>query len=98
MAYIELGQGEPLVCIHGSLCDFRVWSPVLGPLSLRHQVIAPSLRDYFPDRWDGAGAEFTVARHVDDVIAFIESKGGAVNLLGHSRGGHIAFRVAQKRP
>jgi pimeloyl-ACP methyl ester carboxylesterase len=98
MAYIELGQGEPLVCIHGSLCDFRVWSPVLGPLSRQHRVIAPSLRHYFPDRWDGTGAGFTVARHVDDVIAFLESMGGAVNLLGHSRGGHIAFRVAQKRP
>jgi len=30
MAYIEVGSGQTLVCIHGSLCDFRVWSPVLG--------------------------------------------------------------------
>ena len=32
MAYIEVGQGEPLVCVHGTLCDFRIWSQVLGPL------------------------------------------------------------------
>ena len=38
-------------------------------------------------------------RDVADVIAFIEALGtGPVDLMGHSRGGHIAFRVAQQRP
>ena len=33
MAYLDVGQarnGPPLVCVHGSLCDFRIWSSVLG--------------------------------------------------------------------
>jgi pimeloyl-ACP methyl ester carboxylesterase len=47
MAYIEVGEGSPLVCVHGSLCDSRIWSCVLGPLSRRHPVIAPSLRHFF---------------------------------------------------
>ncbi len=99
MAYIEVGEGPPLVCVHGSLCDFRVWSPVLGPLSRRHRVIALSLRRFFPEHWDGTGGGFTIAQHVADLIAFIEGLGaGPVHLLGHSRGGHIAFRVAQQRP
>jgi pimeloyl-ACP methyl ester carboxylesterase len=34
MAYLEIGQGPPLVCIHGTLGDFRTWSAVLGPLWL----------------------------------------------------------------
>jgi pimeloyl-ACP methyl ester carboxylesterase len=33
IAYIELGEGSPLVCVHGTLGDFRLWSPILGPLS-----------------------------------------------------------------
>ncbi len=100
MAYIELGQGSHLVCVHGALGDFRVWSPVLGPLSRRHRVISLSLRRFFPEHWDGVGDGFTVAQHVADVIAFIEGLGASnnVHLLGHSRGGHIAFRVAQQRP
>jgi pimeloyl-ACP methyl ester carboxylesterase len=98
MAYIAVGQGETLVCVHGSLCDFRVWSPVLGLLSRRHRVITPSLRRFFPEHWDGVGDDFTVAQHIADLIAFLEALGGQVNLLGHSRGGHIAFRVAQQRP
>ena len=89
LAYLEVGQGPPLLCVHGSLCDFRVWSPVLGPLSRRHRVIAPSLRHFFPERWDGRGPGFTVAQHVADVVAFIEGLGaGPLHLMGHSRGGH----------
>jgi pimeloyl-ACP methyl ester carboxylesterase len=99
MAYIEVGRGPHLVCVHGSLCDFRVWSPVLGPLSHQHRVIAVSLRHFFPERWDGMGHGFTIAQHVADMVAFIESlQVGALHLMGHSRGGHIAFRVAQRRP
>ncbi len=99
MAYLELGEGTPLVCVHGTLGDFRVWSPVLGPLSRRHRVIAISLRHFFPEHWDGMGSDYTIAQHVSDVIGFIESLGAApVDLMGHSRGGHISFRVAQQRP
>ena len=99
MAFMEVGEGPPIVCVHGSLCDFRIWSPVLGPLSRRHRVISLSLRRFFPEHWDGIGSGFTIAQHVADLIAFIEGVGaGTVHLLGHSRGGHIAFRVAQQRP
>jgi len=99
IAYIELDEGPPLVCVHGTLGDFRVWSPVLGPLSRRCRVFALSLRHFFPEHRDGVGSDFTIAQHVADVIGFIEALDeGSVNLLGHSRGGHIAFRVAQQRP
>ena len=99
MAYIALGSGPPLVAIHGSLGDFRSWSPVMGPLSRHHRLIVPSLRRFFPEVWDGKGGGFTIPQHVADTVAFIEGlKLGPVHLMGHSRGGHIAFRVAQARP
>jgi pimeloyl-ACP methyl ester carboxylesterase len=99
MAYLEVGQGPPLVCVHGSLCDFRIWFCVLGPLSQKHRVIAVSLRHFFPEHWDGVSDTYSIAQHVDDVISFIEQmNAGPVDLMGHSRGGHIAFRVAQRRP
>jgi pimeloyl-ACP methyl ester carboxylesterase len=62
-------------------------------------VIALSLRHFFPDHWDGTGDTYSIAQHVDDVIAFIaQIEPRPVDLMGHSRGGHIAFRVAQQRP
>ena len=40
-----------------------------------------------------------MAQHTADVIGFIEKlNAGPVDLIGHSRGGHIGFRVAQARP
>lgn len=98
MAYLDVGQGPPLVCVHGSLCDFRIWGSVIGPLSAKHRVIAVSLRHFFPERWGGEGQTYSIAQHVDDVIAFIEKLNvGPVDLMGHSRGGHVSFRVAQRR-
>ena len=61
MAYLEVGQTRdnrpPLVCVHGSLCDFRIWSVVLGPLTQQHLIIAVALRHFFPEHWDGVGDE-----------------------------------------
>jgi len=99
MAYLEVGHGPPLVCVHGTLGDFRTWSAVMGPLSKTHRVIAVSLRHFFPEHWDGNGDDYLMSQHVDDTIAFIAQIDPVpVDLMGHSRGGHIAFRVAQQRP
>jgi esterase len=99
IAYLEIGRGPPLVCVHGTLGDFRTWSAVFGPLSRKHRVISLSLRHFFPEHWDGAGNDYRMARHVADVIGFIEKLDTRpVDLMGHSRGGHIGFRVAQARP
>lgn len=99
MAYLDIGHGPPLVCVHGSLCDFRIWSPVLGPLTRKHRVIAVSLRHFFPEHWDGHDGSYSIAQHTADMIDFIEKlNAGPVDLMGHSRGGHVSFRVAQRRP
>jgi esterase len=99
MAYLEVGRGLPLVCVHGTLGDFRTWSAVLGPLSRNHRVISVSLRHFFPEHWDGVGDDYLMVQHISDLIGFLEKLDqGPVNLMGHSRGGHIAFRIAQLRP
>jgi esterase len=99
MAYLEVGDGAPLVCVHGTLGDFRTWSAVVGPLSKTHRVIAISLRRFFPEHWDGVGDDYRITQHVADLIGFIEQLDAKpVDLMGHSRGGHISFRVAQQRP
>jgi pimeloyl-ACP methyl ester carboxylesterase len=99
MAYVEVGKGPPLVLVHGTLGDFRTWNAVMGPLSGQRRVISVSLRHFFPEHWDGAGNDYKMAQHVSDVVAFIEQvEPRPVDLMGQSRGGHIAFRVAEQRP
>ena len=53
MPYLDVGEDRsrpPLVCVHGSLNDFRVWGCVLGPLTQRHRVIACQLAALLPGR------------------------------------------------
>ena len=71
----------------------------MAPFGAHYRTIALSLRHCWPEHWDGEGDDFTVQQHTADVAGFISAlDAGPVHLLGHSRGGHIAFRVAQNFP
>ena len=99
MAFVERGTSAPLVLVHGTLGDYRNWAAQMEPFGEHFRTIAVSLRHCWPERWDGDGDDFTADQHAEDVAAFIAALGaGPVSLLGHSRGGYIAFRVAQTRP
>lgn len=98
LVYQDLGEGTPVLLVHGSLCDYRYWQWQLRSLGEHHRLIVPSLRHYYPERWDGQGADFTSARHVADLLALVERLGEPVHLLGHSRGGNLALRLALAAP
>ncbi len=99
MAYVEEGAGAPLLLVHGALSDLRFWGPQMRAFGRRYHAVAVSLRHHWPARWDGAGDDFTTERHAEDVAAFAAALGsGPVRLVGHSRGGYVAFRVARRFP
>lgn len=95
---VEQGEGVALLLVHGSLCDYRFWSAQIPVLAERYRVLAPSLRRCFPERWRGDGGGFSTEQHVADLIELIEREGEPMHLLGHSRGGNVALRVAARRP
>jgi esterase len=99
MAYQDNGTGNPIVLVHGSFSDYRVWPAQLEPFSKKHRVLNISLRHYFSEVWDGAGRDFSIAQHADDVGKFIQNMAlGPVHLLGHSRGGAVVIETAKKYP
>jgi pimeloyl-ACP methyl ester carboxylesterase len=56
------------------------------------------MRHFYPEKWDNKGSDFTSRQHAKDLIAFIESTGGPVYLVGWSYGGLAAYVVARTRP
>jgi esterase len=99
LAYQESGSGEPVVLVHGSLGDYRIWYAQVPALAKDHRFLALSLRHYYPERWNGVGDDFSVAQHAADVAALIQTLNlGPVHLLGHSRGGAVVLTVAKTHP
>lgn len=99
--YAEAGSGDQLLLmVHGTLGDQRSFAAQMAPLAdAGFHVMALSLRHCWPGIWPTEGGDFRIETHVADVASFIRALDtGPVVLLGHSRGGHIAIRVAERHP
>jgi pimeloyl-ACP methyl ester carboxylesterase len=100
LAYVSAGSRQPaLLLVHGSINDYRSFAAQMEPLSAHAWTFAVSLRHSWPERWDGRGEGFSVARHADDLAAFIAALDvGPMHVLGHSRGGAVALDLALRHP
>ena len=97
--YVACGAGEPLFFVHGSLCDYRYWNSQTSILSKHYRCVSPSLSHYWPAAAAGLEGGFSWRAHVDELAAFIVAMDlGPVHLVGHSRGGCIAFHLARDYP
>jgi non-heme chloroperoxidase len=97
--YIELGQGTPVVLVHGTLEDYRTWDGQLEALSKGYRLISYSRRYHYPNEWPKDSTDFSVTIHARDLAAFIKALDlPPVHLIGHSYGAFIAFLVARDHP
>ena len=68
----QAGEGELLLFVHGSLCDYRYWQPQLAGLSKHYRCVAVSLTHYWPVTDTEPGLPFSWSEHADEVAEFIE--------------------------
>ncbi|TKC88839.1 alpha/beta hydrolase [Trinickia terrae] len=97
MPYVERGEGPLLLFVHGSLCDYRYWQPQLDGLSPRYRCVSVSLTHYWPLAGLPREIPFSWSRHADELAEFVERLGeGPAHVVGHSRGGCVAFHFARR--
>jgi pyruvate dehydrogenase E2 component (dihydrolipoamide acetyltransferase) len=97
LQYLELGEGEPLVLVHGFGGDLNNWMFVQPALAERCRTIALDLPGHGGSVKDvGAGDADALADAVAGALDALGIKGA--RLAGHSMGGAIAVLVAARRP
>ena len=100
LAYIELGQGEPLIFVHGGLQDYRMWLKHLPKFAGRYHAIAYSRRNSYPNETSADGLPDGAADvHGEDLAAFVRALGfSKVRIVAHSSGAHAALFFAAAHP
>ena len=92
--YVEAGQGEPVVLIHGlnaSTFSFRYTIPELAQ---SYRVVALDLQGFgYSER--PAGADYSLTALAEQVARVMERLGiERATVVGHSMGGAVAMRLA----
>jgi pimeloyl-ACP methyl ester carboxylesterase len=99
----ELGEGPPLLLLHGfdsSFLEFRRLAPLLAP---HHRLLIPDLHGFgFSPRPNGApqGPE-PVLQHLEALLQGLTEQGGGsepLGLIGASMGGSVAVCLARRQP
>jgi len=88
------GAGPPVVLLHASVVDSRIWARVVPLLAERHRVIAYDQRGYGRSpMWDGPYSS------VADLLSVLDAEElERAALVGLSRGGRIALDFTLAHP
>jgi pimeloyl-ACP methyl ester carboxylesterase len=97
IAYERVGEGPPLVLVHGAAEDSRIWQPQLAGLADEFTVVA----------WDEPGAGrspdppegFDLADFADGLAALIQTlELGPAHIAGLSWGGTVVLELYRRHP
>ena len=96
-AYVDAGEGEPVVLVHGVGLRVEAWAPQIESLAATHRVIAVDLPGHGASSPIGKGSG--LAAFVDWLVAALDDlKLDSVNVAGHSMGALIAGGCAVTAP
>ena len=96
-AFLRLGEGPPLLLLHGIGCDHTTWAPVLAPLAEHFTVIAPDLLGHGES--DKPRADYSLggfANGMRDLLGVLGYERATV--VGHSFGGGVAMQFGYQFP
>jgi pimeloyl-ACP methyl ester carboxylesterase len=95
---LDVGDGAPLLCLHGSLGTSKQWRGLAEHLRSRFRVLAADLLGYADDEEWPVGAPLQLQDEIRPLLATLQALQRPVHLVGHSFGGVVALRLALQRP
>lgn len=97
--YSDQGDGSPVVLVHPSNTDHRIWAQHTRRLAQRYRVIAPTQRYFGASPWPDDGRYFSMDTHAHDLAEFIQGLGlESVALVGWSYGAAVCLLMAVEQP
>ena len=95
--YLIVGEGDPVVLLHGYAQTSHMWRPLMTELARTHTVIAPDLRGIGQSSIPADG--YTKAVMAQDIHALVHSLGSPrIGLVGHDIGLMVAYAYAAQYP
>jgi haloalkane dehalogenase len=102
MAYVDVGEGDPIVFLHGNPTSSFLWRNVMPYMEGKGRLIAPDLVGMGDsEKLDNSNAQsYTYVEHRKYLFALLESLGvnSKVTLVVHDWGAGLGFHWAQKNP
>ena len=97
MAYVEAGEGDPILFLHGQPTSSYLWRNIIPHLEDQGRVIAPDNIGFGMS--DQPDLEYTFADHYRYIEAFIEEMGLTnITLVVHDWGSGLGLHYAQQNP
>jgi non-heme chloroperoxidase len=98
--YVQQGDGQPVIFIHGGLDDYRTWQFQIDSFSRKYRAISYSRRFAHPNKWIGNVAQDnTIEDNAKDLAELIRKLDLApAHLVGASYGAFITLYCASKNP
>lgn len=101
LQYVNEGQGEPVVMVHGNPSWSFYYRNLVKALSPNHQCIVPDhIGCGLSDKPDDAGYDYTLKNRIDDLEALLDhlEVKEKITLIVHDWGGMIGMGYAARHP
>lgn len=97
MSFVDVGEGDPIVLLHGITCSAASWNALIPRLAETHRVIVPDLPGHgHSSRARGDYSLTSFALHVRDLLAGLDVD--RATFIGHSLGGGVTMQTAYAYP
>ncbi|MDV6271628.1 alpha/beta fold hydrolase [Rhodococcus globerulus] len=97
LRFVDVGEGPPVVLVHGLLGSHETWAPQIGKLAKKYRVVAPDLFGH--GQSDKPSGDYSLSSHAATLRDLMDHLGiSSAAWVGHSLGGGIVMQLSYLFP